>query len=323
MEKIELCCLPTPCHRLDRMSSELGCELWIKRDDLTGLVLGGNKGRKLEFLMAEALAMGATCVVTCGSSQSNFVRQLGAACAMLNLHAVAAVMDLPYAVVHGEPPFRPQHSGGNVVLNQMLGVEVHRFADDDWEVLAHHAEDLAQRLEESGERVYRIPIGGSSPVGAYGFVRAAGELTESFDCIVTASSSGSTQAGLMYALHGTPTKVIGIASDPEPEIVDDIFLILSGLEEAHGRKGILPSDIDLRLEWAGPAYGIPSEQGDAAIMRMARTEGILLDPIYSGKAFAGVLSLAESGELAGKKVLFWHTGGTPAFFAYPPTITWD
>ncbi len=285
--------------------------------------MGGNKGRKLEFLMAEAQHMGATTVVTCGAAQSNFVRQLGAACAMLGMKCVAAVMDLPYADSGSGSPaplagrgLGGGARGGNLLLDHLLGVELHRFPDADWEILNGHAEALALRAEAHGERVYRIPIGGSSPLGAYGFVVAAREVAASeFDFIVTPCSSGSTHAGLAHAFHGSSTRVIGVACDPEPEIMEDLIRLVNGLDELTGlAHGLTEADFDFRLEWAGEAYGIPSPEGEAALERLARTEGIFLDPIYSAKAFAGLLALAESKQIGGK-VVFWHTGGTPALFA--------
>lgn len=322
MKRVNLCVLPTPCHKLERVSEDLGIEVWIKRDDLTGFALGGNKGRKLEYLMADALKMGAEVVVTCGSAQSNFIRQLGAACSVLGIKTVAAVMELPYAADYGKPNVKEGSiNGGNLTLDQMLGVELHYFPNDDWEVLYEHAEKLALQYEFEGKTVYRIPIGGSSPMGAYSFVQAAQELPKTFRTIVTPSSSGSTHAGLTYAFHGTETRVIGIASDPEVEIIEDVMKLIVGLQELIQPKQILMKDIDLRIDWSYPAYGVPSEKGDEAVLYMARREGIMLDPIYTGKAFAGLLDLAKNGELNGP-VLFWHTGGVPALFAYQPTISW-
>lgn len=296
------------------MSELLGIDLWIKRDDLTGFALGGNKGRKLEYLMAEALASGADTVVTCGAAQSNFVRQLGAACAILGMRCVAAVMALPYAEIHGRPAFTGSDEGGNVVLDRILGVELHSYPDGDWEDLARHAEELALEQERLGRTVYRIPIGGSSALGAYAFVEAAKEAP-GFDVVVTASSSGSTQAGLAYGYHGLDTRVIGVACDPEPEIMEDLLRLVGGLDDlTGGRKAMGEADLELRLEWAGEAYGVPSPAGEEALTLLARTEGIFLDPVYSAKAFSGVIDMARSSELGGR-VLFWHTGGTPALFA--------
>lgn len=297
------------------MSERLGIDLWIKRDDLTGFAFGGNKGRKLEYLMADAMASGSDTIVTCGALQSNFIRQLGAACAMFGLRCVAAVMKLPYDAAAGRPESpRADYESGNVLLDRIMGVDLRVFPDDDWEVLYGHMDAL---VNEFGPRAYKIPVGGSSPWGAYAFYRAAEELAgERFDTIVHASSSGSTQVGLTYAFHGTSTRVLGICSDPEPEIVHDFAALAQGLDEVAG-KGISlrAEDFELDVEHVGPGYGVPSDEGMAAIHDLARTEGIFLDPIYSGKAFAALIDLARQGELPGR-TLFWHTGGTPALFVY-------
>lgn len=312
--KVPLCLLPTPMHTLPRLSAELGVDLWIKRDDLTGFAMGGNKGRKLEYLMAAALAEGAEVVVTCGAAQSNFVRQLGAACAVHGIHCAAAIMDLPYE----DAPAPGSHlsgDNGNVVLDELLGVDLRSFPDDTWETLYAHAEAVAKEYEAQGRRVYRIPIGGSSPLGAFAFYEAAQEVGDGFDWIVTASSSGSTHTGLAYAFHGSTTRVLGIASDPEPEIADDFAELGESLAELLQLPfRLTPADYQLNFDFVGDGYGIPSEAGDAAITKLAQTEGIFLDPIYSGKAFAALLDLVGRGEITGR-ILFWHTGGIPALFA--------
>ena len=304
-------------HRLEGMSARLGLDLWIKRDDLTGFALGGNKGRKLEYLLAEALAQQAHVVVTCGAAQSNFVRQLGAACALANVHCAAAVMDLPYEPPVSSLPRRGRLSGtiGNPTLNRILGVDVRHHPDGTWEELYARAEDLALEYEAKGQRAYRIPVGGSSALGAYAFYAAAGEVGPTFDWIVTASSSGSTQTGLAYAYHGTRTKVLGVCADPEPEIANDFAELGYGLRDLLPLPYSLPPEaFRLDLDHVGPGYGIPSETGDRAIERLARTDGVFLDPIYSGKAFAALIDLAEREEVHGR-VLFWHTGGIPTLFA--------
>ena len=323
--KLSLCLLPTPMHRLEGMSAWLGLDLWIKRDDLTGFALGGNKGRKLEYLLAEALAQNAHAVVTCGAAQSNFVRQLGAACAIANLKCAAAVMDLPYEVEPLAPPGqRGRDEGsrgrlsptvGNPQLDRLLGVDLRHHPDGSWETLDAYAEALAQEYEAKGERVYRVPLGGSSPLGAYAFYAAAGEVGPTFDWIVTASSSGSTQTGLAYAYHGTRTKVLGVCSDPEPEIAHDFAELGYRLRDLLPLPYSLPPEaFRLDFDHVGPGYGLPSEEGDRAIERVARADGLFLDPIYSGKAFAALIDLAERGDVQGK-VLFWHTGGIPTLFA--------
>lgn len=314
--KVPLCLLPTPIHRLDGLSEELGLELWIKRDDLTGFALGGNKGRKLEYMIADALAKNAEVVVTCGAVQSNFVRQLAAACSRYGIVCAAAVMDLPFEDAPPEGP-RLNPEIGNPQLDRLLGADLRHFPDGPWELLYEHAEAIAKEYESKRKRVYRVPIGGSSPLGAYAFYEAGCELqaqTDPFDWIVAASSSGSTQTGLAYAFRGTETKVLGVCSDPEPEIVEDFAELGEGLAKILDRPPLEAADFRLTTEFVGPGYGVPSEAGNAAIARLAQTDGVFLDPIYSGKAFAALVVLAERGDLTGR-VLFWHTGGLPTLFA--------
>lgn len=318
LPRVALIQRPTPLHPLARLSDDLGVDLWIKRDDLTGFAFGGNKGRKLELLIAQALAERAEVVVTCGSVQSNFVRQLGAACSCFGMRCVAATMYLPYEPEMGKPAEAFAHDrSGNLLLDDLLGVEVRIFPDDSWETLFRHAEDLALAEEQAGRRVYRIPVGGSSPLGAYSFVEAAAELApfSAFDTLVAPSSSGSTLGGIAYALHGSSTTVVGISCDPEPENLDDLVRLTAGLDSLLGQtKAMTRENFDLRFDFVGPGYGVPSEAGEAAARRLARREGIFLDPVYSAKAFAGLLALAESGEIGGR-VLFWHTGGLPTLLA--------
>ncbi|MGV3615909.1 MAG: D-cysteine desulfhydrase family protein [Fimbriimonas sp.] len=308
---------PTPLHRLDRVSEDLGIDLWIKRDDLTGFAMGGNKGRKLEYLVADALAQGAEVVVTCGSAQSNFIRQLAAACGCAGMDCAAAVMALPY---EDTPPeytaLRPE--GGNVLLDRILGADLRLHPNGTWETLYELAETLAVEYEAQGRRVYRIPVGGSAPLGAYAFLQAANELQAQappFDTILFASSSGSTHTGLLYGLRHLGTHILGVASDPEPEIAEDFANLAKGLDELiDGNGAPLVGDFYLDFDFVGPGYGVPSDAGNAAIEYLARREGIFLDPIYSGKAFACLLARARRGDLQGR-VLFWHTGGIPALFA--------
>lgn len=321
LPKVPLILAPTPLHRLDRVSDELGINLWIKRDDLTGFALGGNKGRKLEFLMAEILDQRADIVVACGAIQSNFIRQLAAACSVHGVRCAAAVMELPFYGAAGKPNSPGVGPlGANAVLDQILGVEVHLTPDDDWEALYAFQESVAQKYEAEGLRVYRMPIGGSSVQGALSFVLAGieAEAQESgFDFLVTPSSSGSTHSGLAWHFHGRPTRVIGISADPDPEgeLVADMVELAEGLDEIlQTKKRMAVRDFDLRMEWVGEGYSVPSPAGTAAIEHLARAEGIFLDPVYSGKAFAALLDLTKSREIGGK-VLFWHTGGTPVLFA--------
>jgi D-cysteine desulfhydrase family pyridoxal phosphate-dependent enzyme len=321
--KVELIQALTPLHRLRRASEKLGLELWIKRDDLTGFAMGGNKGRKLEYLIADALDQKAEVVVSCGALQSNFVRQLGAACACFGLECACAVMQLPFPKETGRPSVKPMRSeGGNVLLDQLVGIHLRVHPDGTWEELDEHTEALAREYEALGRRVYRIPIGGSTWLGAYAFEQAGLELQMQletgtlFDWIVFASSSGSTQTGLARVFAGTQTRVLGIACDPESEMPHDFAALAEDLRQRTGGPQLAAEDFLFNLDFVGPAYGVPSQAGNAAIVFLARTEGIFLDPIYSGKAFAGLMELAKTGEISGT-VLFWHTGGTPALFAMP------
>jgi D-cysteine desulfhydrase/L-cysteate sulfo-lyase len=232
-------------------------------------------------------------------------------------------MSLPYDQSAGKPVGKGAEVGtGNAVLDKILGVELRHIPDDDWEVLFAEAESVAEEQEALGRKVFSIPVGGSAGVGAYAFFEAGREVREQrpeleFDHIVFASSSGSTQTGLSYAFEGLRTEILGICSDPEPGMVDDFALLGDRLlPYLPGRRRLEPRDFVLDTSHVGPGYGVPSEEGWQAIELMARREGIFLDPVYTGKAFAGLLSHARSGRIKGS-VLFWHTGGLPSLFAYP------
>lgn len=319
-KRLPLALLPTPLHRLNGLSEMLGVDLWIKRDDLTGFAMGGNKARKLEYLMAEIVESGYDAVVTCGSTQSNFVRQLGTACAMHGVACIAVVMDLPFPD-GGEAPIYlgGGHEGGNLVLDQLANVQIDRIEDGPWSALELRAAMVSQDLRTKGHRVYEIPIGGSTPLGAFGFWKAGQELAaqaDPFDFIVTASSSGSTQAGLGHYFHGSSTRVVGVSADDEPEIVDDIVTLARGLDRLTGQdKRMSKSDFDFRLDYAFPGYGVPSMETWDAIHLMLHREGIVLDPVYSGKAFFGLLHMVDQLGMQGR-ILFWHTGGMPSLFTH-------
>jgi 1-aminocyclopropane-1-carboxylate deaminase/D-cysteine desulfhydrase-like pyridoxal-dependent ACC family enzyme len=315
LPKVNLILKPTPLHRLDTLSEELGLDLWIKRDDLTGFAFGGNKGRKLEYLLGQAKASGAEVIVTCGSAQSNFIRQLATGCAMHGIKLAAIVMQLPYEYEPAQGAMNPY--GGNLLLDQIVGADIRLMENDVWDVLMNAATELAQEYTAAGKNVYEIPIGGSTPQGAYAFYEASQELDQTFDWVISASSSGSTQTGLTYGFHGTPTRYKGIACDPEPEMVNEFVELGHRLDEMTGRNiGLKHEDFDFDLRFVGPGYGVASDGSLRAIETLARREGIFLDPIYTGKAFHALLELAKSGEMSGK-VCFWHTGGTPALFALP------
>ncbi|HLO99241.1 MAG TPA: D-cysteine desulfhydrase family protein [Fimbriimonas sp.] len=316
--KLDLILAPTPLHHLPRMSETLGIDLWIKRDDLTGFAFGGNKGRKLEYLLAAAKAEGADTIVTCGSAQSNFIRQLAAGCSMLGIKLVAVVMQLPY---EDEPPIGAMMpTNGNVLLDDLLGAELVLLPNGTWDELFESTRLRAELLRAAGKQVFEIPIGGSSPLGAYAFEIAGQELLRQaidFDYILSASSSGSTQTGLTRALHKSTTTFVGVGCDPEPEMIHEFAALSAKVDELCGTNlNLKAEDFRFDTRFVGPGYGVPSESGMAALRLIAQTEGIFLDPIYSAKAFDGLIHMARNNELSGK-VCFWHTGGTPALFAMP------
>lgn len=313
--------LPTPLHRLDHLSARYGADIWIKRDDLTGFGGGGNKGRKLEYLIADAKQQGTDVIVSCGSLQSNFVRQLGVACSVAGLKCAAATMALPYDSEAGVPNFEGLNpEGGNVLLGEMAGTDLRVFPNDDWLVLYAHQEAIAQEYEARGLKVYRIAIGGSSALGVYGFYRAAEELKaqspEPFDYLVVGTSSGSTQTGLTYGFHKSATKVIGVSADPEPEIANEFAETGRSFAKLLGIPAIGAEDFNMNFDWVGPGYATWSEAGNAATLELWQTEGILLDPVYSAKAFAYLLFALREKLLSGR-IVFWHTGGIPSLFALP------
>ena len=315
--KIHLCQLPTPLHRLNSVSEDLGIDLWIKRDDLTGFAGGGNKGRKLEYLMPQILSSGADTVVTCGAIQSNFIRQLAGACAVHGLKCVAACMELPFIDEdHRLDP--PSESGGNLIFDRYFPIERHIFPNDTWDKLNEHRDTLALSEQSKGAKVFVVKLGGGSPEGVYGFYQAGLELVQQLDqpadTIIVASSSGSTHVGLAHAFQDSSTHVIGVSCDPEPELPDDLADLSSSFVSTFGiGKALKASDFDFRLDWVGPGYGVPGEAGQDAIQYLAQKEGILLDPVYSCKAFAALLDLARSKAISGR-IVFWHTGGVPALF---------
>ena len=317
--RIELICSPTPLHRLDRVSDDIGVDLWIKRDDLTGFAGSGNKGRKLEYLLADILDSGKDKVVTLGATQSNFVRQCAAACAIHNIEFHGVVMDWPYPdeARKTKPESWPpaDEDSGNLILDRWLGAHIHRLPDGTFEDLDNAARELADR-----HGAYFIPGGGSCGIGALGFVAGAHELLQQdphVSTVIAASGSGGTQTGLTYAFAQMPQgpKFIGVCTDDEPEMVEDFAMIAAELDDIFGDPlRLTADDFDLRLDYCGKGYGVPTQEATEAIGYLAKREGIFLDPVYTGKAFAGVLDMAKRGELSGR-VVFWHTGGFPGLFA--------
>jgi L-cysteate sulfo-lyase len=325
--------LPTPLHPLPRLSALLRkqgvpVELWIKRDDQTGLGLGGNKTRKLEFLLAGALAQGADTLITTGAVQSNHCRQTAAAAARAGLAC--------HLVLGGQPPQEPN---GNLLLDMLFGAEVHWTSREN---RLPRLEALAAELKAAGNTPYFITYGGSDRVGASGYAVAveealaqARELGVAFDAIVFASSSGGTHAGLVagsWAL-GSDVPVLGISIDEQEAALQAKVAALATDTALHiGFPRIFKAaDILVDAGYLGGGYGIVGELEREAVRVMAQAEGIVLDPVYTGRAFGGLLDIlrrsperlsrgeGEPGE-RGPRVLFWHTGGAPALFAYAEAI---
>ncbi len=304
--KIPIGVFPTPIHRLDNISRVLNTNVFIKRDDLTGLGLGGNKVRKLEYLLADAQRLGAQIVFTTGGAQSNHAMLTAAAAGKLGMKAILILKKRGVTEMVG-----------NQLLEHLMGTEVIFMDTDDYEDIYAEMDRLGKQL---GVPYYKIPCGGSNALGSLGYVDCAREIAEqgtAFDHIVCAEGSGGTMAGLSLGakLYLTNTKVYGMMVDTDP--FDQITPAL--MREAAVLLGVDVSiseqDYSLR-DMCGPGYAIPSEEGNAAISMMAREEGIFLDPVYTGKAFAGLIKMAEEGAfLPSDKVLFLHSGGAGGLFA--------
>jgi L-cysteate sulfo-lyase len=313
--------LPTALEPLDRLRRHLGvgARLLVKRDDCTGLALGGNKTRKLEFLIGEALAKGATAVISEGGLQSNHVRQTAAACARAQLRC-HLVLD------HRVPVDSEIYRGsGNLLLDRLLGATVHLCAKG--EARSAKMQAVAATLNSQGEVVYLIPTGGSNEIGALGYVAAMQELQQqakdagfAIDRIVTASSSGGTQAGLLVgkALTGSRASVSGVDVDGDSDKMAAEVGRIAALSAP--KVGVEPGRLasaDIVRGYCGEGYGVPTDAMVEAVRLLATLEGLVLDPVYTGKAMAGLIGLLRAREIGAQEtVVFIHTGGSPALFAY-------
>ncbi|WP_375257787.1 D-cysteine desulfhydrase [Citreimonas sp.] len=313
--------LPTPLERLDRLSAELGGpEIWIKRDDCTGLSTGGNKTRKLEFLMAEAELAGADMVITQGATQSNHARQTAAFAAKLGIDCHLLLEDRTGSE-------DPNYNGnGNVLLDHLHGATTEKRpggADMNAEM-----EAVAERLEAEGRRVYTIPGGGSNPTGALGYVNCAFELLGQLNDralnvshILHATGSAGTQAGLVTGLKATnagiPLLGIGVRA-PKAKQEENVFNLAVATAEKLGCHGVVSrDDVVANTDYVGEGYGIPTAGGIEAIRMFAELEGILLDPVYSAKGAAGLIDLVRKGHFTAEdRIVFIHTGGSAALFGY-------
>ncbi len=304
--RVSLGVFPTPIHRLDRISELLGAEIYIKRDDMTGLGLGGNKTRKLEFLLAEALKQGCQTVFTTGGAQSNHAMLTAAACNRLRLKPILVLKKRGVT-----------ENLGNRFLETLMGTDVRYVDTDDYQDIYREMDEIGAAL---GTKYYKIPCGGSNALGTLGYVDCAREIASQdghFDHIVLAEGSGGTMAGMALGakLFLPDTTVHGMMVDTDP--FDEITprLMREAAELMKLDITVSQSDFTLR-DMCGPGYAVPSREGDAAVRLMAEKEGIFLDPVYTGKAFAGLMQMANEGRFKpGEKVLFVHTGGAGGLFA--------
>jgi D-cysteine desulfhydrase family pyridoxal phosphate-dependent enzyme len=303
--------LPTPVETLPRLCDALGGpRLLIKRDDQTGLAFGGNKTRKLEFLVAEAREQGAKTLISGGALQSNHCRQTAAAAARFGFECIL--------VLTGD---KSQRASGNLLLGQLFGAEIVYVADrKDRDGILQETFD---RATNEGKKPYLVPYGGSNATGALGYAFAMKELIDqnvSADWIVFASSSGGTQAGLLLGqrIFGFSGRVLGISVDESEEwLTGEVSKLASATSEKVGERiEFTPADVLVNADYCGAGYGVVTEREREALRLFASCEGLLLDPVYTGRAAAGMIDLIRTGFFkTNETVLFLHTGGQPALFA--------
>ena len=304
--RVSLGVFPTPVQRLENISGKLNTNVYIKRDDLSGLGLGGNKVRKLEFLLADARQKGAQVVFTTGGAQSNH--------AMLTAAAAGKLGMKPILILKKRGVTERQ---GNQLLEHLMGTEVIFMDTDDYSDIYAEMDRIGQRL---GVPYYKIPCGGSNALGSLGYVDCAREIRDQglrFDHLVCAEGSGGTMAGLALGakLFLPGTRVHGMMVDNEPFDRITPALMRACAELLEAETEITPEDFHL-LDLCGPGYAIPSREGNEAVSLMAREEGLFLDPVYTGKAFAGLIRMAEEGVFRpDDRVLFLHSGGAGGLFA--------
>ena len=318
--RVEISHTPTPIESAPRLSKELGCKLFIKRDDCTGLASGGNKTRKLEYLLADAKSQGADTLVTIGSLQSNHARQTAAAAAKFGFRCELILQD-----VAGSPK-QDYSNNGNILLDHLFGASIHRLTlDQDCD---EYASKLIDELKLKGQHPYFIPLGGSDEIGSLGYVRCAKEILKQLseqeteiDQIILATGSAGTQAGLLAGLiaGNSNIPVLGInvsrGEKEQTELVDSLL-----------RKVLLKLNFDEKLaservftngNYYGESYGVPTQSMVSAVKQCASLEGLLLDPVYTGKAMAGLMDLCRKKIIKPESnILFLHTGGSAGLFAY-------
>ena len=309
--RVSLAQLPTPIQKLERLSEELGVELYVKRDDLTESVASGNKIRKLEYLLYNAREKGCDTLITCGGVQSNHCRA-----------TVAVAVRMGFAchlILRGEEPAVPN---GNLFIDRILGATTAFYTREAFKNLPEIERDTVAMLEKEGRRPYLIPMGGSNATGSLGYIRMVGELadgSETFDAVYCALGSGGTYAGMMIGLkhYGIPSRLRGIAvCDDVAYFKGEVARILREFDEWYGVSfpdDLFDMDFDDRFVGIGYALNTPEELKE--LVRIARLEGLILDPVYTLKTFLGMMRQIREGKVAkGAKVLFIHTGGHYGIF---------
>ena len=324
--RVKFCTAPTPLELLPNLTKTLGGpDIWMKRDDLTGMGGGGNKVRKLEFLAGEALAQGADHLVTQGAVQSNHVRQTAAVAAKLGLRCTAV---LEHRIDTNDNAYL---NSGNVLLDRLLGIDIeYRPGGTDMQAAI---EEVGAKLRAEGAKPYLIPGGGSNPTGALGYalvafelVAQANELGLKIERLVHATGSAGTQAGLVAGLHAMshPLRVLGIGVRNPRDKQEANVLALARKTALHmGIDRPIPdAAVEANCDYVGTGYGHPTPGMIEAVQMLARTEGIFLDPVYSGKGMAGLIDLIRTGKFKkGETIVFLHTGGASGLFGYADTFT--
>ncbi|HXU89548.1 MAG TPA: D-cysteine desulfhydrase family protein [Methylomirabilota bacterium] len=319
--RIELAQAPTPLLKLERLSAELGIEMWVTRDDLTGLLETGNKIRKLEFLIGEALVQNADTLITCGTLQSNCCRCVAAVAARLGLRSVLALK--------GE---RPAEYDGNLLLDRMLGADIRYCTNAEWAKIDEVLQDLAARERARGHVPYVIPESGATVVGALGYLACGQELAEqvrhgapSFDTVVITAFSGGSQAGLLMAkqIAGLRADIVSVPIAWEgPRVRSYVVDVIERARQRYGLPVNPPREVRILDGYQGAGRAEIRREDFEMVMRLARLEGVILDPVYTAKAFAGVLdTLRRDPKALGRRVCFVHTGGVFSVFPYRSALS--
>jgi len=319
--RIELALAPTPLLKLERLSAEVGVEIWVKRDDLTGLLETGNKIRKLEFLVGEALAQNADTLITCGTLQSNCCRCVAAVAARLGMRAVLALTGTP-----------PEEYDGNLLLDRMLGAEVQYCTPAEWAKIDEVLHDIAARERARGRVPYVIPESGATVVGALGYLACGQELAEQvrhgapdFDTVFITAFSGGSQAGLLMAkqLAGLRADIVSVPiAWTAPRVREYVVDVIDRARRRYELPVDPPREVRVLDGYQGAGRAEIRREELEMVLRVARLEGLMLDPVYTAKAFGGVLdTLKRDPKAFGRRVCFIHTGGVFSVFPYRSALS--